>query len=108
MAAETPGLCPEPWVSPPGGPGAASGQRQEEGLADGGAAAGAGQQRGPAGGAAAALPGARAGGGEHGAAGPPPAREEPAAPEGLPDPALPAAPAALRADHPGAAAADPG
>ena len=95
-------------VSLPGGPGAASGQCQEEGLADGGAAAHAGHQRGPSGGAAAAVPGARAGVGEHGAAGQQPVQEEPAVPEGLRDPALPAAPTPVRADHPGAAAADPG
>ncbi|KAJ8792716.1 hypothetical protein J1605_019536 [Eschrichtius robustus] len=50
--------------------------------------------------------GPRAGGGGHGTAGQQPVQEEPAVPEGLCDPVLPAAPAALRADHPGPAAAD--
>ncbi|XP_057386216.1 kinesin-like protein KIF19 isoform X2 [Balaenoptera acutorostrata] len=54
------------------------------------------------------LQGPRAGGGGHGTAGQQPVQEEPAVPEGLRDPALPAAPAALRADHPGPAAADSG
>ncbi|XP_036682314.1 uncharacterized protein LOC118881463 isoform X4 [Balaenoptera musculus] len=54
------------------------------------------------------LQGPRAGGGGHGTAGQQPVQEEPAVPEGLCDPVLPAAPAALRADHPGPAAADSG
>uniref|UniRef100_A0A7N9DAB5 Uncharacterized protein n=1 Tax=Macaca fascicularis TaxID=9541 RepID=A0A7N9DAB5_MACFA len=84
-----------------------AGAREEEDVTDGEAAAQAGHQRGPAGGAAAAVQGARAGGGEHGAAGLQPVPQEPAVPEGLCDPALPPALAAVRAADPGGAAADP-